>query len=119
MKSIAAGMLSGADGSSVPAQSNSSRKRVRSVRVELAPCETTSGWMSRLAVARGPGGSAMPLGAHSHLWALPVLVRRAEGVEVDGHHARRVRAVDERVDPAAVQLADESLDRAARAPSGW
>ena len=38
-------------------------------------------------------------------------VRRGEPAEVDLHHARRMRRVDERVHPAAIQLADDRLDR--------
>ena len=49
-----------------------------------------------------------PSGAHSHLWALPVAVRRADRVEVEGHHARRVRRVDQRVHAPAGQLARRS-----------
>jgi len=55
----------------VPVQSNSRRKRERSVRVELAPWLTTSGRMAAwrsLRTWRKPA----PFGAQSHLWQLPV-----------------------------------------------
>ena len=53
----------------------------------------------------------MPFGPHSHLWPLPGPVRRAQRVDVDRHHPRGVRPVDERVDAAPVQLGDELGDR--------
>ena len=58
-------------GSPVPTQSNSSWYRARSVRVALAPCETMVGWTRSRRSARTHRKPA-PLGAHSHLWALPV-----------------------------------------------
>ena len=46
------------------------------------------------------------------------VVRRAERVEVERHHPRRVRAVDERVDPARRRGPRRSARSAGRAPSG-
>ena len=69
--SIAVGTVIHAVGSLVPVQSNSRRKRVRSGRTALAPWLIVSGWIS----ARRSGRTqrnAEPLGAHIHLWQLPV-----------------------------------------------
>jgi hypothetical protein len=38
-------------------------------------------------------------------------VGRAERIDVDGDHPRRVRAVDERVDSPATELGDDLGDR--------
>ena len=43
--------------------------------------------------------------------AVAGVVRRAERLEVERHHPRGVRAVDERLDAALAQLAHEALDR--------
>ena len=71
MPSIAAGQVNQALGSNVPCQSNSSRKRERSMRVSLAPCEIESGLMSAWR-SRRTCRKAAPFGAHIHLWPLPV-----------------------------------------------
>ena len=58
-------------GSAVPIQSNSSWNRGRSRRGSLAPCETVVGRMASRRSAR-THRNAVPFGAHSHLWPLPV-----------------------------------------------
>ena len=58
-------------GSSVPPQSNSRRKRERSVRGELAPWLMTSG-RTCACWSRRTQSMAAPFGAHTHLWKLPV-----------------------------------------------
>ena len=71
IQSMAAGIVRYGVGSAVPIQSNSSRKRERSASGSLAPWEMTSG---RTRSRRSPRTHRipLPLGAHSHLWALPV-----------------------------------------------
>ncbi len=71
IQSIAAGRLRAAVGSPVPVQSNSSRKRDRSVRGSLAPWEMTVGRTPARRSAR-THRKADPFGPHSHLWPLPV-----------------------------------------------
>ena len=53
---------------------------------------------------------ARALRAAQPLVAVARPVGGAQAVEVDRHHARRVRAVDQRVDPAAVELGDQLGD---------
>ncbi len=58
-------------GSSVPVQSNSSRKRDLSGRCALAPWLMVRGRMADCR-SRRAWRNAAPLGAQSHLWQLPV-----------------------------------------------
>ncbi len=51
------------------------------------------------------------MGAQTHLWRFAGVLGGAEGVEVERDHARRVGAIDERVDPPRGECRDDPLDR--------
>jgi hypothetical protein len=71
MNASASGTHSHGVGSAVPVQSNSRRKRDRSVRGLLAPCEMHNGRIARCASGATQRKPA-PFGAHTHLCRLPV-----------------------------------------------
>ena len=71
MKAMASARQSCAVASAVPVQSNSSWKRLLSVRGLLAPWLTTRGRTVSCS-AGATQRKAAPLGAQSHLWQLPV-----------------------------------------------
>ena len=93
----------------MPTQSNSWRNRVRPPSSALAPCDTTSGWIRSRRSAR-THRTPVPFGPHSHLWPLPVQYAAPSASMSSGEHPGRVRAVDERVDAAPVELGDELRD---------
>ena len=123
MTSSAAGMLSHADQSSVPSQSNSRRNRLRSVRSSLAPCEMVSGPDVRLPVAADPEDGAA-LRRAEPLVGVAGPVGDAGGLEraeVDRHLARRMGAVHEHLEPAigqGVGKVDDRHDDRGRAGDG-
>ena len=98
-------------GSAVPTQSNSSRKRAGPRAASLAPCEMTSGWIRR-GGRRGPTGRRCPSARTATCARCPVQYAAPSASSVERHHARRVGAVDERVDAAPLELGDELARRA-------
>ena len=96
-------------GSSVPCQSNSARNRAvaaspRRVRAVARSCSAGS----RPAGRAGRGGTPAPFGAQTHLWRLPVYQAAPSASRSSGSMPGRVRAVDERLDPALGERARRS-----------
>ena len=79
-------------------------------RSSFAPWDTTSGWIRSRRSAR-TWSRPEPFGPHSHLWPLPVQYAAPSAPRSRSTMPGRVRAVDERVHAAPVELADDRGDR--------
>ncbi len=110
MKSRAAGTDSQAVGSSVPCQSNSSRKRDRGADRGIGAVGDRAGADTRLPIAPDVE-EGRTLGRADPLVQIAGVLGGAEPVEVEREHARCVSAVDERVDPPLRQRRDQPFDR--------
>ena len=93
----------------MPVQSNSRRKRLRSRRGEFAPWLMTAGRIAARRFSR-TYRNAGALRRADPLVQVAGVVRRADRADVEREHARRVRAVDQRVDAARGQLLHDPLD---------
>ena len=110
IQSIASASARAGVGSPVPVQSNSRRNRSRPRSGSFAPCEIDQR-VDPVAAVGPDREDGRALRAAQPLVAVAGPVGGPEGGQVDWHHPRGVGGIDERVDPARLELGDDPFDR--------